>query len=211
VTTLGLNAAILGASQSGSGSTRIELIGLILAVLVFLFGDGVLRLVGNLFTRRYKWEPRPFVDTAGRFKAGVSHEYETKRTITHASVVMQPSLPLRTLTLLLRWRRLPRNLIILSLLAGNETIDVERGSPMTWQTTMPLKQSLPSWNLLRGYKSKDLAKVRLMCVIQFGRRSAMSKRVRRLSRGQIEPGPLESTAVADPHAATTRPRSTSAR
>jgi hypothetical protein len=183
-------ATLLG----GDSALSLALYALIVAVLAFLFGDGVLRLVVNLIARRYKWEPAPFIDSNSQFKAGMSHDYATNRVITHALVAMQPSLLLSAVSLLVHRRRLPRRIEVLQLVDSPEqSIDIEPGKPYTWTKAVHSSQSLPGWKHLGEFGPRDLSKVRLKCVVQVGRRSAKVKRVTRPRRGVLDPTKLKAS------------------
>jgi hypothetical protein len=188
-------AAIRG--NAGSGPPW-EFYAFVVAVLAFLFGDGLLRLVGNLITRRFKWEPKPFVDLAGNFKAGISHEYHNERVVTQALVARQVSLPLRLVRLVVRRERVPRRITVMRLLKGGAQQEIKSGIPETFQGPMPTTAYLPTWNVRKSRTARDLTKTRLLCVIAVGRRGVMTRRVQREHKGLIDPAALTTTEKSPP-------------
>jgi hypothetical protein len=177
----------------------------VVAVATLLFGDGLLRLVANLVNRRFKWEPKPFIDRFRGFRAGVSHDYDKPRMITHAMVVAPQPLLLRMLYLL-RAERIPRRILVHNLMDEAHPRTIAPGGLLPFEDQLPDETPVPAWNVFRGRVSRNTSSVRLMCLVHPVRRRPLTRNVKRVGgtrdrssledRGQIE-GHHESPARAD--------------
>lgn len=154
------------------------------AVLAFIFGDGLFRHVANLTTRRFKWETGPLVDSNDRVRASISHDYPTKRSITHALVVVQQPL-LRRLLFLLRGEKLGRWFIVIELLDGQ--LDLEPGLSVPFTGTLPETAKVPTWNVFRSRVKRQTEALRLICLIQASRRRVMTRKLKRVTGSTTRP------------------------
>jgi hypothetical protein len=169
----------------------IEIAGVVVGLLTLIFGDGLLRLMANLFMRRFRWEPMPFVDESHAIRAGISHDYPTKRVVTHALVVAPQPL-LRRLLYLFRGERLPRRILVGAPLFEGR-LELEPGVPECFEGQLPAEAAVPTWNVFKSRVRRQTSDVRLLFLVQAGRRRAKTRKLE-LKRGVLDPGPVQGLA-----------------
>jgi hypothetical protein len=165
-----------------------------LGLLALIFGNGLLRQVANLFMRRFRWEPDPFVDEADAIRAGISHDYPTTRQVTQA-LVIAPQPWLRRLLYAVRGKPLPRRIVIGAPLFQGKS-ELKPGVAETFKGQLPATASVPSWNVFKSRVERPTTEIRLLFLVQVGRRRAKTRKLD-FTRGVVDSRPLEATEQAD--------------